>query len=399
MMVVIPHEISCHVAARIYMVQQGGDQESRTSNSQEPLVLDVQIRPIEVEQLCGGGSLFQSGFWGTFKSHFGWRPRGFVVRSGGRERQLLVLLRRVADGLSMAYVPYGPTREVPNDSQALFLKVLARELAAFLPGDCMCVRFDLPWESPYAAEATATETTDGSLRPATRVREMRMNAGTGDWNLRKAPTDVLPCDTVLIDLTRDEREILAGMKPKTRYNVHLAERKGVEVYDAPPEELDLWYRLHEQTARRHRIVQRELEYFQELLRLNDAAGQAAPDLHLLLARHEDEPVAGIIVALHGAGATYLYGASRRSKRNVMATYRLQWRAMRLARRHGCTRYDLFGIPPDEHTHHPMHGLYRFKTGFGGTTLHRRGCWDHVYRADPYNAFRAKELAAEGYHDK
>ncbi|MBN1360209.1 MAG: peptidoglycan bridge formation glycyltransferase FemA/FemB family protein [Sedimentisphaerales bacterium] len=357
--------------------------------------MDVQIRPIDVEHLQGGSSLFQSGFWGMFKSHFGWTPRGFVVRFEGRERNLLVLLRRVAEGLCMAYVPYGPTRELPDESQAFFLKDLARELEPLLPDDCICLRFDLPWQSPYAA----ADGSDGALRPATRIREMRMNAGTGDWNLRKAPTDVLPCDTVLIDLARDEREILASMKPKTRYNVRLAERKGVEVYDAPPDELSVWYDLHEQTARRHRIVKRELEYFRELLKLNEAMATTAVDLHLLLARHAGEPVAGIIVALHGGCATYLYGASRRSKRDVMATYRLQWRAMRLARRHGCTRYDLFGIPPTERAAHPMHGLYRFKTGFGGTKLHRRGCWDYVYLADPYNTFRAIELAAEGYHDK
>lgn len=361
--------------------------------------MDVQIRPIEVERLRGRSSLFQSGFWGTFKSYFGWRPQGYVVRSEGRERQLLVLLRRVAEGLSMAYVPYGPTRELPEESQAIFLKQLARRLRKFLPDDCICVRFDLPWETPYALGADAVQATDGDPRPATHVREMRMNAGTGDWNLRKAPTDVLPCDTVLIDLARDERDILAGMKPKTRYNVRLAERKGVEVCDAPLEELPIWYELHEQTARRHRIVHRELEYFHELLRLNEAMAATAPELRLLLARHEDEPVAGIIVAIHGTSATYLYGASRWSKRNVMATYRLQWSAIRMARRLGCTSYDLFGIPPNNRDAHPLHGLYRFKTGFGGDKLHRRGCWDYVYQFDPYNTFRGIELTADGYHDR
>lgn len=355
--------------------------------------VDVRIESIALEHLQGGSSLFQSGLWGTFKSHFGWQPRGYLVSCENRQRPLLVLLRRVVDDLSMAYVPYGPRRQLPDDSQAIFLKHLARALQSSLPSGCICVRFDLPWETPYAA----TSEEDGALRPATRVREMRMNAGTGDWNLRKAPTDVLPCDTVLVDLARDEQEILAAMKPKTRYNVRLAERKGVEVCEAPPEELPIWYDLHEQTAQRHRIVGREVAYFHELFALNEAMGPDAPDLHLLLAWHEGEPAAGIIVALHGDNATYLYGASRRSKRNVMAPYRLQWRAMRLARSRGCRRYDLFGIPPTERTAHPMHGLYRFKTGFGGAKLHRRGCWDYVYLAEPYNVFRAMELAADGYH--
>jgi len=85
------------------------------------------------------------------------------------------------------------------------------------------------------------------------------------------------------------------------------------------------------------------------------------------------------VLLHGTAATYLYGASSNEHRNLMAPYALQWAALRDVRDRGATTYDLFGIPPTNDESHPMHGLYRFKTGFGGEVVHRHGAWDFVYR--------------------
>ncbi len=81
----------------------------------------------------------------------------------------------------------------------------------------------------------------------------------------------------------------------------------------------------------------------------------------------------------------------------MAPYALQWTAMRNARRAGCRRYDLFGVPPAVEAGHPMHGLYRFKTGFGGTLVHRRGAWDYVYREREYQLYQAAESASSGYY--
>jgi lipid II:glycine glycyltransferase (peptidoglycan interpeptide bridge formation enzyme) len=80
----------------------------------------------------------------------------------------------------------------------------------------------------------------------------------------------------------------------------------------------------------------------------------------------------------------------------MATYALQWHAMQLARAEGCGTYDLFGIPPSGDASHPLHGLYRFKTGFGGRVLHRRGCWDYPLQPE-YRGCRGAELGAPGFH--
>jgi len=101
-------------------------------------------------------------------------------------------------------------------------------------------------------------------------------------------------------------------------------------------------------------------------------------------------LAAIVVLFRGKEATYLYGASSNNKRNLMAPYALQWRAMQDAKEMGCKNYDLFGIPPNEDPEHPMAGLYRFKTGFGGQIIHRPGSWDFAYNGFIYNLFSIAE---------
>jgi lipid II:glycine glycyltransferase (peptidoglycan interpeptide bridge formation enzyme) len=82
----------------------------------------------------------------------------------------------------------------------------------------------------------------------------------------------------------------------------------------------------------------------------------------------------------------------------MAPYALQWQAMRDAKASGCLFYDLYGIPPDENPDHPMAGLYLFKTGFGGTVVHRPGCWDYACRPVVTALYRAAEAARKKLRD-
>jgi lipid II:glycine glycyltransferase (peptidoglycan interpeptide bridge formation enzyme) len=71
----------------------------------------------------------------------------------------------------------------------------------------------------------------------------------------------------------------------------------------------------------------------------------------------------------------------------------------MAREHGCRTYDLYGIPPDDDHAHPMHGLYRFKTGFGGTIVHRLGCYDVVLNRPLYAALRLPEAVRYFYYKR
>jgi len=96
---------------------------------------------------------------------------------------------------------------------------------------------------------------------------------------------------------------------------------------------------------------------------------------------------------------YLYGASSNEHRNLMPAYSLQWKAILDAKDRGCTTWDFYGIPPNEDPSHPMFGLYRFKTGFGGTIIHRIGSVDVPLRPIMYTCYRIAEKVRYFWYKK
>jgi len=154
-----------------------------------------------------------------------------------------------------------------------------------------------------------------------------------------------------------------------------------------------FYRLYAQTATRDRIALHPEAYYRRLFELAESSTEKrVPDLRLWLAWHEGELLAAIVTLFWQGQAVYLYGASSNEKRNLMPAYALQWAAIRAAKSEACKEYDFFGIPPSADPEHPMAGLYRFKTGFGGTIIHRPGSWDYPLKLFLYRAFRLAEAA-------
>jgi lipid II:glycine glycyltransferase (peptidoglycan interpeptide bridge formation enzyme) len=190
--------------------------------------------------------------------------------------------------------------------------------------------------------------------------------------------DVQPPDTVLLDLTLSLEILLTQMKGKCRYNIRLAEKSGVKVRVAEASEIGIFYSLYQTTAKRDRIAIHSRDYYESLLRQSSAGaagGFTGAEVRLYIAEHEGEALAAIITLFSAREAVYLYGASSNDKRNLMPSYLLQWQAIQDAKQYGAAIYDFYGIPPTDDEKHPMHGLYRFKTGFGGKIIHRIGSID------------------------
>jgi len=319
------------------------------------------------------GSFLQSAMWGRFKSRFGWDARAFLVEWAGDPGEtlpLLALSRRIAPGVRMAYVPWGPELPAGYDGErrAGALAELAPSLRRILPGNTTFIRFDPPW---FDAEGGAPR----ALPPP----------------FIRAAADIQPPDTVIVDLTPDAGDILASMKPKWRYNIGLARKRGVTV-GAAGDQAGIFYGLLAETAKRDGIAIHGEGYYRTLF---EECGHA----ELYTAWHEGDCLAAIVVLRRGKQATYLYGASSNAKRNHMAPYALQWKAMLDAKAAGCTAYDLFGIPPNEDPGHPMAGLYRFKTGFGGSIARRPGSWDYPCNWALYALFSAAERARKNLRDR
>ncbi len=349
-------------------------------------VAALDLAPVTTDKLGPTDNLFQSPFWARFRSRTGTPVES--VQLGAPNTSMLVQLEDQGD-FRLAYVAAGPDVVVPEDEQGRFLEELSSQLYPRLSAnpslDPIAVRYDLPWESPWG---------DPSVRPSVRAREIRMNFGTDRHRLQKSATDRLAPDTIEIDLRADEDALLASMRPKTRYNVRLSGRKGVQVARTDDRHLAAWHNLYVQTAARKRFRPQSLDYFRTLF---DLAAEHRPDVRLYLAHAGPALLGGIVVVHIGRTATYLYGASAAAERSLMAPYALQWNAIVEARRAGCLRYDLFGVPPAPNEGHPMYGLYRFKTGFGGRLVHRRGAWDYVYDRESYALYEAAEAAGHGYY--
>lgn len=331
------------------------------------------LTPVPLEAIDEHDVLLQTGYWGRFKSQFGWKADSYLVND---ELPLLALTRSLGPGLSLCYVPHGPLVSSRTNQNEYYLSSVSKHLGSFLPAGCVFIRYDLPWGVEGAQRRAA------DLMPP----------------FRRAPMDIQPPSTVVINLSQSEDELLASMKSKTRYNVRLAERKGVEVREGGIAELDVWYALYEETAQRDRITIHSKEYYRRLFELVDEMpGGVRREAHMLLAYDGEQLLAGIIVMINGRRATYLYGASSNEKRNFMASYLLQWRAMLTAKERNCSLYDLFGIPFDDDPTDPMHGLYRFKTGLGGVILNRPGSWDFPLSPVLYAAYRTVEGMRRKYY--
>jgi lipid II:glycine glycyltransferase (peptidoglycan interpeptide bridge formation enzyme) len=365
----------------------------------------IQKKPL-TDSLDSGSRFLQTPFWAKFKSLHDWQSEYFLVNVTKADVvfsfTMSVLIRtfcKAGLSFSLAYIPMAPEisllQPADRDTYGQFLSDLASGLKRFLPANTFCIRFDPPIDF-YTCEA----------RNSAAASLFRFT-GVSGFHLVKSKTDIQPPDTVLLDLSHSTDEILDNMKPKWRYNIKLAEKKGVHItsFHGDEKRFDLainsFYTLYETTARRDGIAIHAKSYYKDLLEMSSrmrAMGTDVPLVTLYMAEHEADQVAAIITLFCKREAVYLYGASANIKRNLMPAYLLQWTALQDAKKYGCPVYDFYGIPPSNDEHHPMHGLYLFKTGFGGTVVHRFGSVD-VAVSSTYKLYRTGERLRAFWHKR
>jgi len=323
-----------------------------------------------------GGHLLQSWEWGQLKSKYGWQAERLVWRdSTGRPRAAAQVLRRalslpgLGDRFAVMYCPRGPVLDWSDqDLRQLVLADLAA-LAVERGAISLKVDPDLPLGYGIPSEKESEEDALGQA-----VVEDLLATG---WC--ESTEQIQFRNTLTLDLQLTEDDLLAGMKQKTRYNIRLAGRRGVQVRRGEQNDFDLLYRMYAETSVRDRFVIRKPEYYQDAWGAFLSAGLAQPFVALV----EGEPVAALIVYRFGEVATYMYGMSRPSHREKMPNHLLQWEAIIWAKEQGCTTYDFWGAPDQINPQDPMWGVYRFKIGFGARFVHTIGAWDFPVRTVPY----------------
>jgi peptidoglycan pentaglycine glycine transferase (the first glycine) len=262
--------------------------------------------------------------------------------------------------LRVGYIPKGPVVDWEDDEAVD--AVLAQIEGVCRARGCLFVKID-----PDVAE---TE------RAGRRLRALLHQRG---W--RFSPEQIQFKNTAYTDLSGDEESLMMAFKSKWRYNIRLAERRGIQIRAGTGADLSAFYELYGETGDRDGFLVRPFDYYKTTWQTMLAA-QSDPQNPaggaLLLAEHEEEekPVAGIFLFRYGERAWYFYGASSERRRRDMPNHLLQWRAMQWAKEQGCTLYDWWGAPtqiddPDD----PMQGVWSFKEGFAAQFRPHIGAWD------------------------
>lgn len=304
--------------------------------------------------------LLQTASWGELKKRFGWRVER--VTAGGFGAQ--ILFKPLPLGYTVAYIPKLSISmyfnldvfsegidEICRANNAVFLKV---ELDVWQDD---LLEFSLPRGYNFS---------DHSIQPP---------------------------NTILVDITGEEQDVLARMKQKFRYNIKLAAKKGVVVERS--NDVGAFHEIMRETGGRDGFNVHSQDYYQAAFDLFDRKG----DVALLIAKYEHQPIAGVMAFARGNRAYYLYGASSNAERNRMPAYLAQWEAVIWAREKGCKEYDLWGIPDAseeeleanfETRSDDLWGVYRFKRGFGGNVRRSLNSLDRVYSATLYKTYLLRQ---------
>ena len=294
-----------------------------------------------------GGHPLQSWAWGELKARHGWTPERVAFDEAWGSGMAQVLFRRKGP-LSIAYVPRGPV--LTGDVERGF-----RNLTAMMDRACrrrLAISLIVEPAGPLGLT--------GSYR---------------SFGYVQGPAPIQPARTVSVPLLPDEA-LLAGMHSKHRYNIRLAERRGVAVRAGETDgDIGSFYALLRDTSERNEFGIHGFDYYADALRL------FGDDARLLLAEIDGQVAAAGIAARFGTQGVYLYGASSTTVRADGAAFLLQYQLMRWARDRGAQTYDLWGIPASDPEPLPadatgmtqsrgedQRGLLSFKTRFGGDVV-------------------------------
>jgi peptidoglycan pentaglycine glycine transferase (the first glycine) len=335
--------------------------------------------------------------WGQVKAKYGWSPLYAVwtkdkfsvtdncsLLTEDYVAAALILKRQIlrngfAARLSILYSPKGPLFDWTNES--LRNRVL-NDLQSFAKKQgAIFLKMDPDVVLGTGIPASEDEVVDSNGQLV--MVELKRRG----WEY--ASDQIQFKNTVLIDLNPTEDEILARMKQKTRYNVRLAEKKGVALRVGTKDDLPMLYKMYAETSVRDGFVIRDEGYYKtvwemfmslnvdklESSQVSTFQPSNLPTCEPLIAEVEGEPVAAIFVFSFAGRAYYVYGMSRDKHREKMPTYLLQWEAMKRAKAKGCTVYDLWGAPEAFDESDSMWGVYRFKEGLGGKVVRTLGAYD------------------------
>lgn len=303
-------------------------------------------------QAAAHSCFMQSAAWAAFKEREGYRAYFAGVWTADRLVGGMVLYGYPEScGAALLAAPGGPV--LPGEHYVVGLRLLSRlcrNLATALGIAAIRIEPAVPLDGdglPYLQDALVS------------------------LGYSRAPGDILPSQSWIVDLRQSDEVLLAHMKHKGRYNIGIARRHGIAVrFSQDERDIPMFYRMFSLTARRKRFFGEPYAFFINLCQTLFASGNA----ELGFAESNGQAVAAILVVYWGQRATYLYGGRMFTHDRLMAPYLLHWEAMlRAKHRRNSLLYDFYGYSADPK--HSYHAFSRFKSRFGGFPVTYAGAHD------------------------
>lgn len=298
-------------------------------------------------------SFLQAEEWAEFQEHWGRKVWRIVLETGGSES--LCFRYELPLNKNYLYCPRLTFGSKQEWQQALEkIKIIAgQEKSVFLKID---------------PELIAEQIKEFSLEELGFIKSFKQ---------------IQPKSTLILDITKSEEELLKQMKPKTRYNIKLAQRKDLRIItgeslDDKEKYFDRFWRLMRETARRNGFHLHSRNYYQRQLSL--------PFIKLFLIEYRREIMAGATTVFFGRRATYLHGASSDNYKNLMAPYLLHWEIIKRVKQEGFKEYDFWGISGGDDSQNWI-GITKFKKGFGGKEVRYIGAYDWVFSKPWYGIYK------------
>lgn len=301
-------------------------------------------------------TFLQSWEWGQVQKESGEGVRYLGVFEGNQQIGACLTLTVHARRGAHFLVPHGPIFA----SEELARTYLP-EIIAYLQSNAR------PLSS---ARQAATAERMMALRIAPLLRTTPENQSVfRQLHFRHAPMHVHAELTWMLDISKPEPELLAGMRKTTRHAIQKSQQAGVTVEVTTDEKaLARFMPLYEQTKHRHDFVPYSSKLIQSQFRNFTQSSSPNVGAYLALAKHQNQDIAAGIFFQFGATVFYYHGASVKTSSRISPAQLLQWESIRAARRRGAKHYNFWGISRDDQPTHPFSGITTFKRGFGGYAI-------------------------------
>jgi len=294
--------------------------------------------------------IVQSPEWGEFKAQMGTSP----VRVGD------IQFTKHPIPFTPFYIGYAPKVNF------LIQKFSWTELKAVAKAEkCILIRFDVP----------------NVLKPTYENQHVQKLLIDLRKRCKKSPKSTFPKHTVMMDISKTEDELISQMDQKTRYNVRLGARQGIEVrLENNEEAINIFSNLMNETAKRQGFLAHSKRYYEKVLEVLSSHNMA----NLLIAYHENKPLAAWMLFNYKNTLYYPYGASTADNRNLKASNLLAWEAIKYGKRLGCTQFDMWGAKDDKSS--DGWGFTKFKLSYGGELVEFIDSYDFIINPLIYYPF-------------